>query len=863
MAENAGLKEKIVSVVDNVRYYWNDPPKGRYMTFKEILSYAFGGIGFYLIVSMSWTCLLASTNVFITGTIGIGPTDMYIMYVIAVLSGIPLTGLRANIIDNTRNKAGKYRPYIIRMGIPSALLFIAMVWFPYDKLKLIVGTNAVIGDRTADYIAKCVVLLIFNILLQFFYYFFYDAYENLIHVLSPNSQERADVASIKSVIYSLGPSVVNLIMPIIAQNVYHTNQTDVRVYRLVYPILSVIGVALLVVVYANTQEKIIQAKTHVVQVKFFDSLKAVAKNKYFWIIALAGWIGFLETAYSNILYWLYNYGGACSGNVYSIIVTLNGNSALWGMILAPFFIRKYGKKNVQIVTNLLNILFIIMMLPFVTAGVDETGNLKSYIIWCVLICLYFNGIVGAFAHILTPSIQADIRDYQQYISGERIDGMFSAITAIGNVITLATAVVLPALQEKFGMTVSNAKTVVLNSNIMSRVLPGNEDTIGAMLQQQAANGQDMFSASNALYDVTGTLMPLLRILVIVAAGGAVLNVIPFFFYDFDEYKQKSVVRVLKVRSLFEDYGNNALDNHQIVEAIDMVENAREMAVAQPKEADKKMYKSASDRAARKAAKKQYRENLAFNEEIEISKFVCKELDKFQTDNYIHQVDVYTRIYEAGLEGIVNSSMSSLKADLKKAKALPKQTEGQKERRAFDVQLAKTRISAKKAYDKHYGSVKNFVEPQMSDITDLFEQEDEIEAKIFKLNKERAAAKKNGEKDKAAEISAQIKALEKENKGVIAQAKKKQDEYAQFNRAAKPYLDARKLLLQKENYSHFDEIAALYEEAKINADQEDREKEELAALKRAEQEAELAAKKAEKAMKKAEKADKKSNKKQDK
>lgn len=49
-------------------------------------------------------------------------------------------------------------------------------------------------------------------------------------------------------------------------------------------------------------------------------------------------------AYTNILAWLYNYGGACSGNVYSIIVTLNGNSALWGMIMAPFFIRKYGKR---------------------------------------------------------------------------------------------------------------------------------------------------------------------------------------------------------------------------------------------------------------------------------------------------------------------------------------------------------------------------------------------------------------------------------------------------------------------------------------------------------------------------------------
>lgn len=98
-------------------------------------------------------------------------------------------------------------------------------------------------------------MLLFNIILQFVYMFFYDAYENLIHVLSPNSQERADVASIKSIIYSLGPSVVNLIMPLVAENVFHTNQTDIRVYRLVFPILGLLGSALLVIVYANTQEK--------------------------------------------------------------------------------------------------------------------------------------------------------------------------------------------------------------------------------------------------------------------------------------------------------------------------------------------------------------------------------------------------------------------------------------------------------------------------------------------------------------------------------------------------------------------------------------------------------------------------------
>ena len=191
----------------------------------------------------------------------------------------------------------------------------------------------------------------------------------------------------------------------------------------------------------------------------------------------------------------------------------------------------------------------------------------------VLLCLYCNGIVGAFAHILNPSIQADIRDYQQYKTGERIDGMFAAVATIGSVITLVTSGAIPALQERLGMNVENARRVVNDANLMSRVLPGANETIGQMLAKQAANGQDIFNASNALYDVDGVLIPLLRVLILVAAGGALLNVIPFFFYDFTERKQKAVIRVLKVRALFEDYANKALSDRELVEAIDLVNDA--------------------------------------------------------------------------------------------------------------------------------------------------------------------------------------------------------------------------------------------------------------------------------------------------
>lgn len=845
MAGNS-LKQKALSLFEQVKYYWNDPPKGRFIPFREIASYAGGGIGAYLIINIATACLLSTNNTLISSSLGVDPTHMYILYVIAVLANIPLTAIRANIIDNTRSKAGKYRPYILNMGLPTAIVSILMVWFPYDKLEVVFGTGMLFGE-TRGYIAKCALILIFNLFLHFFYYFFYDAYENLIHVMSPNTQERADVTSIKSVVYSFGPTIVQLIVPLIAANVFHSNTTDIRVYRLVYPILSILGILLCIIVYKNTEERIVQARTHVVQIKFIDALKEVAKNKYFWIISLASWIGFLEASYSNILNWVYNYGGVCSGNVFALVTTLYGNASLWGMILAPFCIRKWGKKAVLVVTNIFNIIFILMLLPSIKAN-------PSAVIWLVLGCMYLNAFMGSFAHILNPAIQADIRDYQQYKTGERIDGMFSAVATIGTVIGLITSSVLPFIYERGGITKDNAAAVTSNPEILNRMM-GDGKTVGTILSEQLANGQDNFNnAYSALYDPE-VLYPLLSALILISAFGALLNVVPYLWYDFTEKKQKGVIKVLQVRAMFEDYGNHALDDHRLVEAIDMVREAREMAASEAKPVSKEMYKSVSDKEEYKAAKKAYKEALLFNENIDISKFVCAELDKFDTPAVQHQVFVNTSIYEQGLEGIKNASMDELRENLAKAKALPANTQDEKELRKFSVEIAKKQIASKKAYNKYFGNIKEFVEPDMDALLKLFDEEDDYNSKIAELVKEKEIARKAKEPSIIANCNAQIKELEIKRKAVRKSSKVLADEFAEFNRAAKAYTDARKLLTQQENFKHFDEIAALYDEAKANAEEKDRIKAEKIAAKRAEEEAELEAKKAAKAQKKANKKDK--------
>lgn len=765
------VMNKVSGILNNVRYYWKEPPKGKYMPFKEVAAYSFGGIGAYFIIMLGSTLIVSTTNIIVSNAIGIGPTDVYLIYLLSTLINIPLTGIRANMVDNTRGKGGKYRPYLLSMGVPTAVIALVYVWFPYDKLYYLFPGQ--LFGHEKGYVLKCAIVTVCNILLHFFFWFFKDAYENLIHVLSPNTQERTDVLAIKAIVYSLAPSIMNFINPMVAQRFANNNLTDIRVYRITYPIFAVIGIALTIVVWANTEEKIVQAKTHTIQIRFIDALKEVAKNKYFWIISLAGWLGFLELAYGNILVYSQSYGHTATGDQMAIINLLIGNASLWGMLLAPFCIRKFGKKRVLIGVNLMNVVCILLMLV----------DMKN--IWWLFGCIYVNYLFGAFEQITTPAIQADIRDYQQYRSGERIDGMFAAVATVGNLVTLATSAVLPAVQQKIGIYEGNGYQ----------------------------NPFDILDVKTGDPDLLYRFLPAL---ILMAGAGAFLNVVPYFFYDFTEKKQKSVIRVLQVRALFEDYSNNALHNQQIVEAIDLVENARQMAQQQPK-------------PLHKSEKKAYKEALAYNEEIEIAQFVCKELDKFDTELGRHKLSVYREIAAQGVTFVKTVNLETVQNEIKKAKALPKNNEDEREFRSFCIELAKSKRSARRAFDKYYGTLNELKEPSMAELTALFEAEDALDKQIFESAKS---------KDKTG-----AKALTRQKKSLQAKEKALMDEFAKFNRAAKPYNDAKKLLKQADNYSHFDEIAALYDTAKLAAEEEERLATEERSRKALEEKAELAARKA--------------------
>lgn len=763
----SNLKEKVSTTWNNVVLHWKTPALGKYVSYKEIIAYGVGGMGVQFVMFFCSLIALSATSFLVGNTIGIKPMHLQYMAVASTIIGFGITIGRSYIIDSARFKSGKFRPWLAITGIPTVIIAVVFVWLPYE---------------TMSYMQKVIAVFLCYNLLQCFYPFFQQAYTDLANVISPNSHERTDIVSVSSIIYSMAPSLTGLFVPMLSTLTGGLN--SITTYRIIHPLVAVVGLLLSYVAYAGTRERIIVAESHVTQFKFSDAFRAVAKNKYFWITSLAGWLGFLEGAVGVIIGWTFIYAYPDRMGLYGVATTLIGNAALWAMLICPIAIRVLGKRNLLIWCNVTNVVLIGLLYPLY-------NNIPA-----LIILYYLNGFINSFSIVYNPGINADMRDYQQYFTGERIDGMFGAVGIIGSFIEMFTGMVLPTIYQMLGL----------------------EDNYDVL--EVASFREDMFD-----------------VLIIAAVIGAALNFVPYLFYDLTETKQRGIVKVLKIRAMFEDYGNGILRDESIVEAIDIIDEANllykdrtlmttkddikkaerlpartpeekefkkneikrlkaaykefntqnrgikkdriNQAKAMPKSTDAE---KAARKAAIKAAKKENRELNKLNADISVCDFIIDEMNKYDTLRIKKQVERSIALDRAGYAGIFYYS----KEDMAEAKALPKSTHEEREIRSDAITHARALKNARKAMVKFYGSPENIVEPS----DDAFKAAEALPDDTFahQLEKKRTVKKLVNEKSK-------------------------------YIRSVKPLLDARRQLTEKENYAHLDDIRARYADAKANTDAE--------------------------------------------
>lgn len=763
----SNLKEKVSTTWNNVVLHWKTPALGKYVSYKEIIAYGVGGMGVQFVMFFCSLIALSATSFLVGNTIGIKPMHLQYMAVASTIIGFGITIGRSYIIDSARFKSGKFRPWLAITGIPTVIIAVVFVWLPYE---------------TMSYMQKVIAVFLCYNLLQCFYPFFQQAYTDLANVISPNSHERTDIVSVSSIIYSMAPSLTGLFVPMLSTLTGGLN--SITTYRIIHPLVAVVGLLLSYVAYAGTRERIIVAESHVTQFKFSDAFRAVAKNKYFWITSLAGWLGFLEGAVGVIIGWTFLYAYPDRMGLYGVATTLIGNAALWAMLICPIAIRVLGKRNLLIWCNVTNVVLIGLLYPLY-------NNIPA-----LIILYYLNGFINSFSIVYNPGINADMRDYQQYFTGERIDGMFGAVGIIGSFIGMFTGMVLPTIYQMLGL----------------------EDNYDVL--EVASFREDMFD-----------------VLIIAAVIGAALNFVPYLFYDLTETKQRGIVKVLKIRAMFEDYGNGILRDESIVEAIDIIDEANllykdrtlmttkddikkaerlpartpeekefkkneikrlkaaykefntqnrgikkdriNQAKAMPKSTDAE---KAARKAAIKAAKKENRELNKLNADISVCDFIIDEMNKYDTLRIKKQVERSRALEAAGYNGIFDYN----KEIMIEAKALPKSTHEEREIRSDAITHARALKNARKAMIKFYGSPENIVEPS----DDAFKAAEALPDDTFahQLEKKRTVKKLVNEKSK-------------------------------YIRSVKPLLDARRQLTEKENYAHLDDIRARYADAKANTDAE--------------------------------------------
>lgn len=657
----------VSSVFKDVTSHWKRPAEGNFVSYKEIVNLGLGGMGNNFTMVLVGYMGLNAGNTLLGSTIGIRPLHLQYMLTIQTVLNVLFFFVRAHIVDNTRTKWGRFRPYIAFMGIPLAIMSVIFVFLPF---------------QTMAYNDKLLCVFVFAITISMVQPLFTDTYSELQTVITPNSEERAKVISINSLIYSFAPTVTGLFVPILSN--ITGGYTNINTYRYVLAPVTILGLGLNFFTAIGCKERVVTSSSYVQKVGIIEGAFMIFRNKHWWIRTIAGLIGFLESATGVFFGWIYIYG-VQDMTSYGILNTVMGTASGIAMAITPFLLKKLGNRKLLIYHNLINVfLLIILMFTFKVPTI-------------MFIVMYMNNLINALSIVYNQVMHSEVKDYQQYICGYRMDFVFGLAGMITMPITLMSGYVIPYVYECYGLTTNY----------------------------------------DILYDpnVRNSLFFVLCVLSII---GAVLNLIPYFFYSMSKEKHRNIVRVLRYRALFDDFETGDFNADIIKNGVEAVRSGLELndSPTPDLKALKAEIKNAPKGEAKDEARKAY--NLAkefAGEKAEVGIFM-DEINKFDTPLWLHKVEKARELITNDADSMANISGSIID----EAKKLPKHTKEERQIRKYDIQQAKAIVKSGRLIKKNYPN--GLVKPDENRIKEAYAMPDSSSAE----NKLRNKAIKEAEKE---------------------------------------------------------------------------------------------------------------------
>lgn len=497
MKEKTSLKSKIKHFTGMLPK-WNTPSKGMSLNLKEWLMYIIGCTGSYAtIVIVSFVTL--QQGLYIAAACNINVDHVALIGVISSVFTIITTPLISWLLDNTNTKLGKFRPYLLFLPIPMTACFFAI--------------GQVI--KIDNYATMIVVFAVLSNILNFFVRIYNAAYTSIPQVISPNPEERTQLMSIGLMLSSFGPTLVNIIFPFLANALYSTNGNksngvnQIGAYEWLLPFLALAFMLIGICLSLGVKERTVVAKKFKQKQSFIAGCRKTFSNKYFWILNVSNFLGIMKMIITTLLLWyiIYDIAPALTSqglstlakSAQSVIQTVIGAACVPGMLLAPFVIKKVGKKKLLLTVNFGMAAAAIPMLFINNA-------------WVHIVCIFILNMFNGFQIVALPACQAEMNDFQQFKTGDRIEGFLNQFSGMFfTAVSLGTAFIAPAVYKSFGY----------------------------------------INDTQVLYDHE-TLFNITRTMAGIGLASAILSAIPFFFWNMTENKHKQIMEVLKVRASYDD-----------------------------------------------------------------------------------------------------------------------------------------------------------------------------------------------------------------------------------------------------------------------------------------------------------------------
>lgn len=411
---------------------------------KEAVAYAVTGfgqnlictiIGSYLTIFMTDALLFGSVqegDIFgsITGAMAVA----FLMLGCRVFDALndPIMG---SIVDRTRTKWGKCRPYLKWMAIPIAVMTI-ICFFPFLPAKTM-STFVIIS---VVYVLWSVVYTVADV-----------PYWGLSTCMTNDTIVRGNLLTVTRLVCTLGAGIVTVGVPIITSAVtakYKCTEADgvaeeligtVRkadiaanaetlkwTYFICAAVFVIISVPMFYYGFKNTKERFTTTDT---PPSLGHNLKLLFKNKELLLVVISGILGGARMVYTYTgglyfaKYVLNNEG------LYSLITLLVVPGGLVASLLVPWMTKKFTKKWSYIAVHVLGA---VVMFAMYFIGYDAPWKLVVCAIGLVLL-----GIPQGVNNIITYAMIGDTVDYLEWKTGERAEGICFAMQTFINKIGMA------------------------------------------------------------------------------------------------------------------------------------------------------------------------------------------------------------------------------------------------------------------------------------------------------------------------------------------------------------------------------------------------------------------------------------------